>query len=70
MFIIAVFSITYYLSLFLNIDRQVPLESLVPSVILSQIQTFVVKLEKPVLMLSNFVKHGSPNCQLGCQNNA
>ena len=55
---------------FAYFDKQVLLESLVLSVILNQIQIFVVKLEKRVLMLSNFVKYESPNYQLSCQNNA
>ena len=39
------------------IDRQDPLEFLVLSVILNQIQTFVMKLEELALVLSNFVKY-------------
>ena len=58
----------YILSVY--IDRHSPLESLVLSVILNQIQMIVVKLEKLVLVLSNFVNYGSLNHQLSCQNNA
>ena len=51
------------------IDRQDPLEFLVLSVILNQIQTFAMKLEGLALALSNFVKYGFLNHQLNCQNN-
>ena len=67
----------YYYSLFYlifvpfaYIDGHVPLESLVLSAILNQIQMFVMKLEKLVLVLSSFVKCGYPNYQLSYQNNA
>ena len=56
--------------LFVYIDRQGLLESLMLSVILNQIKMFVVKLEGLALALSNFVKYGSLNHQLSSQNNA
>ena len=55
---------------FAYIDRQDPLESLVLSIILNQIQTFGMTLEELALVLSSFVKCGFLNHQLNCQNNA